>query len=98
MRLFHILSVLTLLLIASLAMAQVPEPLTSFGKLNNFLDGLPVWLSAAMALVSALATIAALTSTKKDDAIIGKVLTFLKAIMGLYPGNAEGILTKKREK
>ena len=76
--------------------ADVAATFDFIGTLDAFLDAFPVWLSAIITLVAALNTLAALTSTKKDDEILAKIGTFLKALSGFYPGKSEGLATRKR--
>lgn len=60
--------------------------------IQSIAEAIPAWLEAILALVVACAGIAALTPTPKDDAAVGKVLSFLRKVIdvvGLNVGNAK---------
>lgn len=53
---------------------------TMFQTLHAFFDGIPVWLNAIMAVVSAASAITALTPTPRDDQILGKIYRVLQVL------------------
>ena len=48
----------------------------------EFLEGLPVWLTAIMTVLTACTAITAITPSKSDDVILDKVLKVLNVLAG----------------
>lgn len=93
----RLLVIFSLLLFAVAAAAQTTvDDVGLLTQVMRFFDAIPAWLAALTAVLSALATLAALTETKKDDALVDKALTFLKGLAGIHKGDAEGLATKKK--
>lgn len=69
-----------LLLVPALALgSELPteQPSTFFDNLSN-------WLIAITSVIAALLGVAALTRTKKDDKILGKLLNVLRFLSDLF--------------
>ena len=77
---FLIAVMLSIFSVVSFASAETVNESSGFFA---FLENAPGWLVAILGVVVALQGIAALTETKKDDEILAKIATFLKAIIGL---------------
>jgi hypothetical protein len=45
-----------------------------------FFDGIPVWLNAIMAVISAASAVTALTPTPRDDQILSKIYGVLQLL------------------
>lgn len=74
-------SMLSFVSFASESPVSVEEAVGLFAML----EGAPGWVVAVLAGLQVAQTVAAFTETKKDDEIIAKVKTFVKAIVGLKP-------------
>lgn len=55
--------------------------------MTDFINGLPVWLVAITAVVTACTAITAITPTKTDDKIIAQVLKVLNFLAGNFGKN-----------
>ena len=53
-----------------------------FAHMITWFGDIPAWITAVTTLVTAATAITALTPTRKDDAVIGKVLWVLNIIAG----------------
>ena len=58
-----------------------------FETVAELFSNFPAWLAALTAAVTGATAITALTPTKSDDAILGKVLAFLNLLAGNFGKN-----------
>jgi hypothetical protein len=53
---------------------------TIFQSIYAFFDGIPVWLNAIMAVISAASAVTALTPTPRDDQFLARVYRILEIL------------------
>jgi hypothetical protein len=51
---------------------------TMLQTIYAFFDGIPAWLNAIMAVISAASAVTALTPTPRDDQILGRIYRVLQ--------------------
>jgi len=58
------------------------ESIGMFAHMITWFGDIPAWITAVTTVVTAATAITAITPTRKDDAVIGKVLWVLNIIAG----------------
>jgi len=58
------------------------ESIGMFAHMVTWFGDIPAWITALTTVVTAATAITAITPTRKDDAVIGKVLWVLNIIAG----------------
>jgi|TARA_Y100000310_G_scaffold23426_1_gene22480 hypothetical protein len=58
------------------------ESIGMFAHMITWFGDIPAWITALTTVVTAATAITAITPTRKDDAVIGKVLWVLNIIAG----------------
>ena len=53
---------------------------TALQAIVAFFDGIPAWLNAIMAVISAASAVTALTPTPRDDQFLGRIYRFLQIL------------------
>lgn len=53
---------------------------TVFQSIYAFFDGIPAWLNAIMAVISAASAVTALTPTPRDDQILARIYRVLEIL------------------
>lgn len=83
--LLKLCAVFAMVFVLPFAAIAAEEGETAATGFFSFLDAAPGWLVAILGVLVALQGVAALTETKKDDEILAKIITFVRALTGLRP-------------
>lgn len=66
--------------------------------ITSIAAAIPDWLEAIFALMVAASAVAALTPTKKDDAVVAKILNGIKMIANIFALNIGNAKPKDSDK